>query len=359
MLKFFEELKEFISESFLEGFADSWKFSWKKKVAAACGMALVVLLSGFFFFGSGGSSGPELDKHLPVYVKIRSGMNAREIGDELQRRGVLKNKYRFWLLAKLKGYESRFMAGRYALHSGMSVDEVLEKLVQGEASEYKFVIPEGFTVTDIAKRLDEEGIVSREDFLACARDFAPYEYMDGGEEVTYRAEGFLFPATYTVETDIDADGILKIMAETFNQHLTPELRRRARTMDLSVYDLVTLASLVEKEARYDEDRPIIAQVFHKRLALGMPLQSDASLQYLMDAPKEDVSIADTKIDSLYNTYQNIGLPPGPVANPGLESIEAVLYPSDTDYLYFVADREGHNHYTYTYAEHLEVVEQVR
>ncbi len=364
MLKSFEELKEFISGlipgELVENMGEFFeKFSWKKVAAAIGGLFAVLLLSIFFVFGEREAPRATADGNLPIYVKVHSGMNAQEIGEELQRRGIVRNKYKFWLMAKLNGYESRFMAGRYEFHSGMKIEDVLEKLVQGESSEYRFVIPEGFTVLDIAKRLDEEGIVSREDFLRKAKDFAPRDYMKGKEEVTYRAEGFLFPATYTVATDIDADGVLQLMANTFDQRLTPALRRKAKSMDLSIYELVTLASLVEKEARYEEDRPIIAQVFFKRLELGMPLQSDASLQYLMDAPKEDVSIADTKIDSPYNTYQNAGLPPGPVANPGTDSIEAVLHPSETEYLYFVADRDGHNHYAYTYDEHLEIVEQVR
>ena len=137
------------------------------------------------------------------------------------------------------------------------------------------------------------------------------------------------------------------------------MRERAKEEGLSIYDLITLASIVEKEVRYPEDRPIVAQVFFKRLKLDMPLQTDASLQYLMDTPKEDVSIADTKIDSPYNTYQHKGLTPGPIANPGIESINAVLYPADTNYLYFVADRSGHNHYSDNYEEHLKLVNQYR
>ena len=128
---------------------------------------------------------------------------------------------------------------------------------------------------------------------------------------------------------------------------------------MSVYDLITLASLVEREVRYPEDRPIVAQVLLKRLKMNMPLQTDATLQYLMDAPKEEVSIEDTQIDSPYNTYQHVGLPPGPIANPGMASIEAVLHPAETDYLYFVADRHGHNHYAYTYEEHLNLVNRYR
>ena len=153
--------------------------------------------------------------------------------------------------------------------------------------------------------------------------------------------------------------ILQMMTRNFDDRLTSGMRERAKAKGLTIYDLVTLASLVEKEARYEEDRPIIAQVFLSRLAIGMPLQSDTTIQYLLDAPKEDVTYADTEIESPYNTYQHNGLPPGPIANPGMDSIEAVLYPAKTDYLYFVADRQGHNHYSKTYGEHLEIVERVR
>ena len=162
-----------------------------------------------------------------------------------------------------------------------------------------------------------------------------------------------------MEDELSAKEILSLMTNDFDTRMTAGLRARAKEMDLSIYELVILASLVEKEARYDEDRPIIAQVFLKRLKMNMPLQSDTTIQYLLDAPKEDVTYADTEIDSPYNTYQHYGLPPGPIASPGMDAIEAVLYPADTDYLYFVADRQGHNHYSKTYDEHLEIVERVR
>jgi UPF0755 protein len=137
------------------------------------------------------------------------------------------------------------------------------------------------------------------------------------------------------------------------------MREQAVKIDLSIYELITLASLVEREVRFPEDRAIVAQVLLKRLRMNMPLQTDATLQYLMETPKEEVSIADTEIDSPYNTYQHVGLPPGPIANPGMASIEAVLHPADTDYLYFVADRQGHNHYAHTYEEHLNLVNKYR
>ena len=251
------------------------------------------------------------------------------------------------------------MAARYNFHEGMKTEDVLAKLKEGEVEEIKFVIPEGFTVKDIAKRLQDEGIVRQQDFLAKAETFCPFDYIEKNPEAHYYIEGFLFPATYRVTAEATTEDILKMMADAFDERLTNDMRNRAKELNLSVYELVTLASLVEKEAKYKEDQAVIAQVFFKRLEVGMPLQSDATLQYLMDAPKEDVTIDDTKMDSPYNTYQNYGLPPGPIANPGLDAINAVLYPADTDYLYFVADRDGHNHFTDTYSAHLDKVSEVR
>ena len=362
--EFFKERKEFLAERLSELSVEKVKdffgnLTWKQLAAGAGGIFAAVLILAALLFGRGGSSREELEGGIPIYAKVRPGMSAREIGEEFQRRGIVRNKYEFWLMAKFYGYESKFLAGNYAFRAGMDTKEVLEKLMQGDVSEFKFVIPEGFTVMDIAKRLESEGIVNREEFLEEAEDFAPYDYMENAKGIRYRAEGFLFPATYELSPDISSREILETMSRTFDQRLTSSMRNRARKMGLSIYDLVILASLVEKEALYEEDRPIIAQVLFKRLEIGMPLQCDASLQYLMDAPKEDVSIADTKIESPYNTYQNKGLPPGPIANPGMDSIKAVLYPADTDYLYFVADRDGHNYYSYTYDEHLEIVEKVR
>ena len=294
-----------------------------------------------------------------MYVKVKSGMNARDVGAILKKRGVVENRWEFWLKAKLNGYESKFKTGSYAFTPGMSVDEVLEKLTEGATEVFRFTIPEGFSVKDTAKRLGKEGIVNEKEFLSLAENFAPYGYMERNSLADYRAEGFLFPDTYVIDTDATTEDIMAMMARNFDNRLTEEMRQRAEDMGLSIYELVTLASLIEKEARYDEDRPVIAQVFLKRLQLNMPLQSDATLQYLMDVPKEDVSIEDTKLDSPYNTYQNAGLPPGPIANPGMAAIEAALYPADTDYLYFVADREGHNHYSNSYDEHLDIVAEVR
>ena len=329
-----------------------------KLTAAVVVVFLISIVGGCALFGIL-SETPAPDEDQKIYVKIKSGMNARDVGTVLANRGIIDNRYTFWLSAKLSGNESNFKTGNYAFSRGMENDEVIAMLIEGSNEVFKFTIPEGFGVKEIASRLGKAGIVDEKKFLLLAKDFAPYKYMEKHKDTRYRAEGFLFPDTYIIDTDATTDDILDMMARDFDNRLTDDMRRRAKKMNLNIYELTTLASLVEKEARFEEDRPIIAQVFLKRLDLNMPLQSDATLQYLMDAPKEDVSITDTKIESPYNTYQNLGLPPGPIASPGLASIEAVLYPAETDYLYFVADRDGHNHYSYTYDEHLATVDEVR
>ena len=294
-----------------------------------------------------------------IHIKIHSGMTTGEIADELAAKNVISSSLKFRILSRIRGYDDKMKLGTYVFHEGMEDDEVFEKILNGEKQEVTFTIPEGFGVKDIAKRLYGLDFVDEEDFLKAAENFVAYDYMKKRKNVFYSAEGFLFPDTYTIESDASIEEILRMMAANFDNHLTPTIRNQMKEKNLSIYDLIILASLVEKEVRYPEDRAIVAQVFFKRLSLNMPLQTDASLQYLMDAPKEDVSIEDTKIESPYNTYIYSGLPPGPIANPGMEAIEAVLNPADTDYLYFVADRQGHNHYASTYDEHLELVAQYR
>lgn len=332
--------------------------SWKHWAAVSCIVLVLLFGIGYAFIGTS-SKALLPDPRQEIYFTVRPGMNAGDVADELVARGVLDGKVEFWFKVRLGGYGDQFKTGTYAMHPRMEAEEVLRLLVSGETSPIRFTIPEGFGIKEIAKRLGDAGIVDEKAFLRQARDFAPYGYMKKHEDVRYAAEGFLFPDTYEIHSFMDERGIMEMMADDFDTRLTEEMRDRAKEMNLSIYELVTLASLVEKEARYDEDRPIIAQVFFKRLEEDMPLQTDASLQYLMDAPKEDVSLEDTEIDSPYNTYQNSGLPPGPIASPGMAAIEAVLYPADTDYLYFVADRQGHNYYSMTYDEHMDRVREVR
>lgn len=357
-----EQLKKLLEELKLSSIGltknfsklESFRINIQKSVTVA--FIVLVIAVGFFIIFSDSNQTSEVK---PVQFKIIEGMNTDEIARRLERENVIDSALKFKLIAKLNGYDSELKIGNYNLTTNMTYDEVFEKFLAGAPEFITVTIPEGFTVKDIAKRLNNEGIVDYDNFLKRAESFAPYNYIERNNKTFYYCEGFLFPDTYQFSTDMSADDILYMMADNFDYRLSQRMRDRAAEENLSIYELITLASIVEKEVRYAEDRPIVAQVFFKRLKVGMPLQTDASLQYLMDSPKEDVSIADTQINSPYNTYQHIGLPPGPIANPGLDAIEAVLNPSNTDYLYFVADRSGHNHYAYTYDEHLTLVNQYR
>ena len=346
------------------------EISWRYVVNVAGAVFLCVVLVGVVLVFADPSV-VKIEKPAPVEsetetvvekrvnVKIQEGLSTAEIAERLAEKGVIGSTLKFRILARLRGYDDKLRPGSYSFTLNMDDDDVFAKLLTGEKKLIKFTVPEGFGVKEIAERLYNLDLVNREDFLQAAEDFAPYDYMRKRKNVFFAAEGFLFPDTYTVESDVEIDELLDLMSSTFDQKLKPEMRVQAEKMGLSVYDLITLASLVEREVRFPEDRPIVAQVLLKRLKMNMPLQTDATLQYLMDAPKEEVSIEDTQIDSPYNTYQHVGLPPGPIANPGMASIEAVLNPSETDYLYFVADRSGHNHYAYTYDEHLNLVNRYR
>ena len=320
---------------------------------------LFVMVVAFVIIPLAGSSSYTGERGVPVYFTVRPGMSVSEIGKELYERGIIDSEMKFWWTAKLNGFENKVKSGTFAMQTGMTPRDALEILVYGNTVTIRFTIPEGFSVRDIAQRLDDEGLVKADAFISLAKTYRPYPYVEEHENVRYAVEGFLFPDTYEINGEFDATRIMQMMAENFDRRLTKEMRDRAREMDLSIYELVTLASLVEKEAYHEEDRPIIAQIFLKRLRLGMPLQADPTVQYLLDAPKEDLLYRDTEIESPYNTYQNVGLPPGPIASPGTASLMAVLHPADTNYLYFVADRNGNNYYATNYADHLALVDQVR
>ena len=289
-------------------------------------------------------------------------MSTEEIAQNLQEHAIINNGLGFRISARLEGKDTQFKEGIYYFRVGMNINSVLDRLVQGPENQVvRITIPEGFTVEDIANLLEKENLTTKEEFCKVAKDYTPYDYMKEATEnkdIKYAVEGFLFPDTYDIDRSYGAKQIMQIMVDNFDHRLNSEMRERAKEENLSIFELVTMASLVEKEAKFAEDRPIIADVFFKRLENHMMLQSDATIQYALDEHKEEFSIEDTKLDSPYNTYQHEGLTPGPIGNPGLASIEAVLYPATTDYLYFVADSEGHNHYSVTYDEHLKVIEEI-
>lgn len=293
-----------------------------------------------------------------VIITVVPGMNAREIGRSLYDKGLIRNLAIFQIASKIGRLDNSLKAGNYSLHSGMSVNEIIAIISEGRTTYQQFTIPEGYTVEQIAKLLNEKNIAKSEKFKELAVNYTPYPYMATSSLLKYKAEGFLFPDTYQVSAGVSEEQLLAMMLAQFDKSFTPDMRRRADDLGLSCHDIITMASLVEKEAMVEEEQPIIAAVFRNRLKQNIPLQSCATIQYILGYPKAELTIEDTKIPSPYNTYQNLGLPPGPIANPGKTAIEAVLQNKETDNLYFVADHKGRHHFSRSYEEHLLKIAQI-
>lgn len=293
-----------------------------------------------------------------VLVMIKPGMSSQAIGELLYGNGLVKSVFVFRVVAKLQGAESSLQAGEYSFSRTMTVQQIVGKLARGETAFKQFTVPEGYTIDQIAAMLEAKQLASAEKFKAYAAASAPYDYINPSPGVKYRVEGFVFPDTYRVSAGTSEEQLVKMMVAQFQTKFTPAMAQRAAELGLSVREVVILASLVEKEAQVARERPVIAGVFQSRLKNGMPLQSCATIQYILGYPKPELTIQDTEIPSPYNTYKNMGLPPGPIASPGLAAIQAVLNPADTGYLYFVAQKDGSHVFSATYEEHLAAIDRV-
>ena len=291
-------------------------------------------------------------------VVIEKGQTGTEIADMLFERGLIRSTQGFKLWLYLSGTNDKLQTGHYQIPNKVTVHELISLLQEGHVESIRVTIPEGYTVGDIAIVLEKNQIMKAKDFLAEAKTYVPYPYMKGTKPATYPVEGFLFPSTYEIPVGATPRDVIQMMADEMNRYLTPAVKKQIQAQHMSIHDFVTLASIVERESLFDADRPTIAGVFKKRLAHGIPLQSDATISYVLGYAKENVTIGDTQLQSPYNTYVSKGLPPGPIANPGKKALDAVLHSENTDYLYFVADKEGHNHFSKSYEEHLAVVNKI-
>ena len=293
-------------------------------------------------------------------VTIKPGMTTADIADLLHKKHLVKTPEAFRMEARIRGLAGKLEAGRYEIVGGMSNSEIVDILSKGQTYNVKFTVPEGFNVVKTGRKLEAEGLGEARKFEEAARNYTPYPYMEtNNPDVIFKAEGFIFPTTYQFEPDMSEKEILALMVRTFNSEMNREkIPALAEEREMKLRDLINLAAMVELEAVYPEEQARIAGVFLKRLHIYMPIQSDTTIQYLLGAQKEEVTIADTKIKSPYNTYQNPGLPPGPIGSPGMDAIKAVLNPEATDYLYFVAEKDGHHRFTKTYQEHLKAIEEI-
>lgn len=296
-----------------------------------------------------------------VILEIPSGSTAKSIGALLESEGLIRSADAFVKKVKDMDAAAALQAGQYQFSKAMSVEDVVKVVSGGEVyrNTFKVVVPEGFEVVQIAERLSADGHIDKDLFYKELQtgDF-DYKFLSPEDRET-NLEGFLFPATYTFDVGTSEHDIIDAMLKKFDEVFKDEYYTQAESLGLSVREVITMASIVEREARVHDERPIVAGVFYNRIKTKMALQSCATVQYILGERKEVLSNADIAIDNPYNTYKYPGLPPAPIASPGERSIKAALYPADTEYFYFVTTNlgDGSHYFSKTYDEHLQAVER--
>ncbi len=285
-----------------------------------------------------------------VLFSVGRGENFHQIGDRLKDDGLIKHPLLFDFYVIVSGSRKNLKAGDYLLNPSMSIIKISKKIVSGDIAMQKFTVIEGWRAEDIAKEassqlgLDGERI----ERIIENEQKESFEVMSG-ELIKHSLEGYLFPDTYYLSYDIDEKGLIESMLENFRLKI-PQKEIDDSNKELS--DIITMASIIEKEVKTLEDKKVVSGILWKRLEIGMPLQVDATIIYLTGKRSTKVSIEETRINSPYNTYVNKGLPPGPISNPGIDSIMAALYPTSTDFLYYLSKPNGETVFSVDFESHL-------
>ena len=289
-----------------------------------------------------------------VLVEIPMGSTTPQIGEILKKSGIIRSDLAFRIATRLKGYGGNYKAGVYALTVGADLQDIMEEITNGSVYKetVRFTIPEGYELRQIADLLHDEGIVDRKEFMKEVEEgIFGQSFIDSIPVRENRLEGYLFPDTYEVFVGEPASSVIGRMLDRFEE-VADEIGLIERNDDMTLDEVVTLASVVEREAGTIEELPLVSSVFHNRLDIGMNLGSCATVQYILKERKPRLSNEDTQIDSPYNTYIVPGLPIGPIAAPGREALMAAMEPADTDYLYFVATNNGTNVFSSNYQQFL-------
>jgi UPF0755 protein len=307
-------------------------------------ICLILLLSWYLFclFVPSGNGTSTCDISFPP------GSGIRKLAAELKSGGIIRSSWHFVLVTRLRGQAHRLKAGEYRFNDGMTPDVILKKLVAGDVDYRRFSLPEGYSIFQAAELLEQKGYFPAVVFLEKCRDRALLARL-GVQEAS--VEGYLYPATYNLSRAGGVEQLISQMVEQFDRRYVDLTAQKGGEAGLSRHAAVTLASLIEKEAVSSEEKTLISSVFHNRLKIGMPLQSDPTAVYGVRAFAGKISRADIERHSPYNTYLINGLPPGPIGNPGAEALEAALHPADTNYLYFVARQDGTHQFSRTLEEH--------
>jgi len=309
------------------------------------GIVVVFSATGYVHF----LAPPSWERHSKV-VTIQAGMGFRDIARILEENGIVRDRRSFYLLARMEEAIPKVKAGEYEMNTGMTPGMVLSKLMQGDVIKYPITIPEGFNLFQIGEVLHHAGVCNKKDFMEKVKDSSLVASLGlEGDNL----EGYLFPDTYNFPKGLGEELAIRQMVARFKNVYT-SLAKRAEQLGLSRKDVVILASMIEKEAADDQERRLIAAVFHNRLQRGMALQSDPTAVYGLKTRKaknEKITKKDLLQKTPYNTYQISGLPKGPIANPGFKSLYAVLYPADVSFLYFVSKNDRTHYFSHTLDEH--------
>lgn len=308
------------------------------RVFSLLAVLLIVAGVGLVWWKNAMSPVDETDTNLITFV-VPSGQGSKEIARRLASEGLIRSQIGFYLLVRFFNTNGQIQAGEFRLNKTMDTRTIAKELTLGTMDVW-LTIPEGWRVEEIATNIAKELNIPEKEFLSAAR------------------EGYMFPDTYSVPQDATAGGVAKILSDTFAEKVTPQMIADAKKAGLSLEAVVTLASLVEREGKTNQDRPVIAGILLNRLNQDWPLQVDATLQYILGYQsgdktwwKKELTDADKKIDSPYNTYLYTGLPPTPIANPGIDAIKAVIYPVKTEYMFYLHGTDGVAHYATTIEEH--------
>ncbi len=322
---------------------------------------LTLIGAGGFFIGKMGQPYDKSNEDK-VSVLIPMGSSTESIGETLAEKGIIGSVTEFKIVSKLNDYDNKFKHGEYMLSPSMSMEKIAEIIIKGNTNVTKFTIPEGLTVDEVSEKLQKDNIVNKDEFEnqlknASFEKYKIYKYVplaSDDESKENRLEGFLYPETYEIFTTSNSYDVIEKMIGHLDSLITDEYYKRADELGYNMYDIITIASMIQRETLVSGEKPIVASVIYNRLNVNHPLQIDATVQYVLPKHKERLYYSDLEVDSPYNTYKYTGLPKGPICSPDIESIKAALYPEDTDYFYYVLSSEnnGTHKFSKTYSEFL-------
>ncbi len=318
-------------------------------VMGVTGIIFIVLLYNY-------GNTPASSSPVEQVVDIKPGMTLRQVSHFLADKKLLDEPGAFVLYTYLQGKQNHIQAGEYRFSPSVPPWKILESLTNGTAILYTVTIPEGYRITEIAELLEKKGLADKNKFIEETRNkelLDAHQIPAGGS-----LEGYLYPETYKFSKAVGARKIVQTLVDTFKERVQkPELMQQVKAGKLTFHEIVTLASLIEKETGLGTERKLISSVFHNRLAKKMRLQTDPTVIYAMVNFDGNIRKKDLSIDSPYNTYKYFGLPPGPIASPGLDSIRAALEPDQSDFLYFVSRKDGSHQFSTNYKDHSRAVQK--